>query len=104
MGYKLLYWSALRRPERHYCCGRVSITPRTDGTVNTDDCYLLRSLPLPATFAHDSAFAVGLVSNLYSRIFSGNAFVVMVRHARTSGWSDWGDDRQLVRFVHSFWI
>ena len=43
-------------------------------------CVSYHQLTVTDLHAHypSRAFAVGLVSNLYSRIFSGNAFVVMV--------------------------
>jgi uncharacterized membrane protein YjjB (DUF3815 family) len=36
------------------------------------------SLPAPLTFKLCSAFAVGVIANIYGRFFRGNAFAVMV--------------------------
>ena len=63
MGYKLFHRQKMGRAERHHRSSWVRITMRLT------DLH---------THGASRAFAVGLVSNLYSRIFSGNAFVVMV--------------------------
>ena len=36
---------------------------------------------------HFSAFAVGIVANIYGRLFNGNAFVVMVTCLSVISWS-----------------